>query len=41
MLTESLETDGRTEIEVSKCEKLLEKITLEVGGIGNRKRYKP
>lgn len=30
MFNESLEIDGRTEISVSKCEKLWEKITLEV-----------
>lgn len=37
MLNKSLETDGRTEIDVSRCGELLEKIPLEVGGVGNRK----
>lgn len=38
MLNKSLVIDGRTEILVSKCGEFLEKITLEVGGNGNRKK---
>ena len=40
MLNKSLEIDGRKEIAVSKCDKLLEKITLEVGRVQNRKKFR-
>lgn len=38
MLNKSLETEGRTEIAISKCEETLETRTLEAGGVGNRKK---
>lgn len=37
MLNKSLEINGRTEVSISKCEELLEKIILEVGEVGERK----
>lgn len=40
MLNKSLETEGRTEIAISKCEETLETRTLEAGGVGNRKKKK-
>lgn len=37
MLNKSLETYGRTEISISTCEELLEKIILDVGEVGETK----
>lgn len=37
MLHKSLGIDGRAEMAVSKSDKLLEKITLELGGVGIEK----